>query len=130
MQQGIAAILALGNLDFGDSPDDQAALLPTSYYSPGGLTTCHLFLYSLLATDDQAALSDPNLVQIAIDFLGAADLEQALLKAYHLLTTSYTYYGCTSTHRKQALLKATLKVSKTESYTIELDATKARCNLP
>ena len=30
VQQGIAAILALGNLDFGDSPDDQAALLPTS----------------------------------------------------------------------------------------------------
>ena len=32
VQQGIAAILALGNLDFGDSPDDQAALLPTSYW--------------------------------------------------------------------------------------------------
>ena len=31
VQHGIAAILALGNLDFGDSPDDQAALLPTSY---------------------------------------------------------------------------------------------------
>ena len=31
-------------------------------------------------------MSDPNLVQIAIDFLGAADLEQALLKANHLLT--------------------------------------------
>lgn len=70
VQQGIAAILALGNLDFGDSPDDQAAL------------------------------SDPNLVQFAMDCLGAPELEQALLKA-------------------------TLKVSKTEAYTIELDATKA-----
>ena len=34
-----------------------------------------------------------------------------------------------TTHVKQALLKATLKVSKTESYTIELDATKARYTL-
>ena len=49
MQQGIAAILALGNLDFGDSPDDQAALLPTTtYHLPP--TTYHV--YSLLATDD------------------------------------------------------------------------------
>ena len=84
-------------------------------------------------------MSDPNLVQVAIDFLGAADLEQALLKAYHLLTIStgtaepdmaIPTMAVPTTHRKQALLKATLKVSKTESYTIELDATKARCNLP
>ena len=34
-----------------------------------------------------------------------------------------------TTHLEQALLKATLKVSKTESYTIELDATKARYTL-
>ena len=84
-------------------------------------------------------MSDPNLVQVAIDFLGAADLEQALYKAYHLLTIStgraepdmaIPTMAVPTTHRKQALLKATLKVSKTESYTIELDATKARCNLP
>ena len=70
VQQGVAAILCLGNLDFGDQPDDQAAI------------------------------SDPNMLQLASEFLGCADLEQALLKA-------------------------TLKVSKSESYTIELEAAKA-----
>ena len=69
VQQAVAAILCLGNIDFGD-------------------------------TDDQASVSDPNMLQLAIDFLGCPDLEQALLKA-------------------------TLKVSASESYTIELDGGKA-----
>ena len=47
VQQCVAAILCLGNLDFGD------------------------------ASDDQAAISDPNMCQMAMDFLGCADLEQA-----------------------------------------------------
>ena len=47
MQHGIAAILALGNLDFGDSPDDQAALLPTAYYL---LATSYSYYYLLLIT--------------------------------------------------------------------------------
>ena len=48
VQQAIAAILCLGNIEFGEAPDDQASV------------------------------SDPNMMQLAIDFLGCADLEQAL----------------------------------------------------
>jgi len=73
VQQAIAGILCLGNLEFGD---DEA--------------------------DSQAFLSDPSLAARAAELLGS-----------------------TPAKMEDALLKATLKVSRTESYTIELDPVKA-----
>jgi len=73
IQELVAAILALGNLEFGDEENDAAAYV-----------------------------SDPELMAKAAELL-----------------------GCSAAQMETALLKATLKVSKSESYTIEQDPKKA-----
>ena len=69
VQQAIAAILALGDLDFGDAPDEQAKRTHTP--TPG---SPHPHPHP---HPNQAALSDPNTLQLATEYLGVPDLEQA-----------------------------------------------------
>ena len=70
VQQAIAAILALGDLDFGDAPDEQAKRTHTP--TPG---SPHPHPHP---HPNQAALSDPNTLQLVTEYLGVPDLEQAL----------------------------------------------------
>ena len=89
VQQAVAAILALGDLDFGDAPDEQAKparpntllRLPTPPRAASrrrpptptpGSPHPHPHPHP-----NQAALSDPNTLQLATEYLGVPDLEQA-----------------------------------------------------
>ena len=91
VQQAVAAILALGDLDFGDAPDEQAKparpntllRLPTppraaSRRRPPTPTPGSAHPHPRPRPHpNQAALSDPNTLQLATEYLGVPDLEQA-----------------------------------------------------